>query len=272
MESIHSGDIGTAEAKGLNMPQVQCPVYHHFGPGIYIRELWIPKGTLIIGHHHRESHLNMMLRGKLRLFGDGGHVHIVEAPFRLVAGPGRKAAYALEDTIWQNIYATEETDVNRLEEILFEKSDQWQEAEIVRTASTVLLPSSYDRMLADINMTAEQVWELSNRSNDMVPFRSSTRRVKVGNSPIHGYGLFATTPFGAGDFIEYSRYGDKRTPAGRFTNHSDAPNAEMICAGEGSLYLQALRPINGCLGGFDGEEITVDYRQALAANKRSQES
>jgi len=30
--------------------------------------------------------------------------------------------------------------------------------------------------------------------------------------------------------------------------------------------LVALRPIAGCRGGFDGEEVTVNYRDAIALN------
>ena len=54
-----------------------------------------------------------------------------------------------------------------------------------------------------------------------------------------------------------------RTPLGRFTNHSRTPNAVFVNQG-GDIYLYALRRISGCSGGSQGEEVTIDYRQALA--------
>ena len=43
--------VQTLEAVFLEQPQVDCPVVHRFGPGIYIREVTIPAGALSIGHY-----------------------------------------------------------------------------------------------------------------------------------------------------------------------------------------------------------------------------
>ena len=71
-----------------------------------------------------------------------------------------------------------------------------------------------------------------------------------------------------GETICCVRRDGKRTPAGRFTNHSGKPNAKMFQDDLG-IHLRALRDISGSRGGQDGEEITVDYRQAFAVNKAS---
>jgi hypothetical protein len=39
--------------------------------------------------------------------------------------PGRKAAFFLEDTIWLNIHITDETDIDKIEDIFIKKSDAW---------------------------------------------------------------------------------------------------------------------------------------------------
>src|SRR3990167_5411984 len=44
-------DINMMEQYCLKKEQVECPVYHRFGPGIYIREVHIPAGTFAIGLH-----------------------------------------------------------------------------------------------------------------------------------------------------------------------------------------------------------------------------
>lgn len=67
--------------------------------------------------------------------------------------------------------------------------------------------------------------------------------------------------------IECARIGDKRTPAGRYTNHSASPNAKFVPTRDG-LNLVATRRITGMTGGRVGEEITIDYRQALELRKQ----
>jgi len=67
-----------------------------------------------------------------------------------------------------------------------------------------------------------------------------------------------------GDLIAPARIAGMRTPAGRYTNHSNTPNSAMILTACGDINLIALRDIEGCKGGDNGEEITIDYRQALA--------
>jgi len=81
----------------LQMPQVDCPVVHRFGPGIYIREVSIPAGTLSIGHRQTTTHLNVMLAGRVMMVNEDGSKTEVIAPTTFVAGPGRKIGYILED-------------------------------------------------------------------------------------------------------------------------------------------------------------------------------
>lgn len=135
LEVIIPGDdaaIDAAEAECLAMPQIDCPVVHHFGPGVYLREVTIPAGTFVIGHAHKRSCLNIMLKGRLVLRSPDGDLREVSAPLIMTTGPGRKVAFAIEDTVWQNIFATDETDVEKLEEMLVEKSGAFLEAEELR--------------------------------------------------------------------------------------------------------------------------------------------
>ena len=78
-------------------------------------------------------------------------------------------------------------------------------------------------------------------------------------SPIHGQGLFTEHALFAGTLLA-ARIGGKRTAAGRYSNHSPTPNTQMMGLTSGDLLLVALRDIAA------DEEITLDYRQALATN------
>jgi len=104
----------------LEVPQVDCPVRHHFAPGIYAREITIPKGTVLTGAVHKTQNLAVLSSGKLQLVTDDGTT-ILTAPHILTVMPNMKnAAYALEDSVWTNFFPTEETDTDVLVELLTE--------------------------------------------------------------------------------------------------------------------------------------------------------
>ena len=103
----------------------------------------------------------------------------------------------------------------------------------------------------------------------MTDLPTGSWKVKTGSSVIEGKGLFATADIAAGELIAPARISGKRTIAGRYTNHAAAPNAEFQAAFPyGDINLVALRTIEGCRGGYDGEEITIDYRAAYALKMR----
>jgi hypothetical protein len=117
--------IEAIEGALLPHEQVDCPLTHFFGPGIYIREGFIPAHTLIIGHKHKGPCTNVLVKGKMRVMGPDGIPSTIEAPLMFVTGAGRKIGYTLEDCVFQNIHATDETDLAKLEEQLIEKSETW---------------------------------------------------------------------------------------------------------------------------------------------------
>ena len=102
------------------MPQAQCVEKHYFGPGLYVKEVTMPAGSVIVGKPHKVEHLCVMLQGKMKLLKDDGEVIEVSAPATFVGKPGRKVAYIIETVVFQNIFATDETDVEKLEHMFVE--------------------------------------------------------------------------------------------------------------------------------------------------------
>lgn len=99
-----------------DLPPVNMPVTNYFAPGLYARELFIPKGTVLTGKIHKYANLSIMSAGALQLFMEDGSTPVVCAPFTYVAEAGtRRAALALEDTVWTVVHATDETDVAEIE-------------------------------------------------------------------------------------------------------------------------------------------------------------
>lgn len=106
------------ERSMYEMPQADCPVRHYFAPGMYAREITIPKGVTLIGAIHKTENLVILSKGKLELVTDDG-TRTIEAPCILTVKPGAKnAALALEDSVWTNFFPTSETDLDKLAELL----------------------------------------------------------------------------------------------------------------------------------------------------------
>tara|TARA_R110000782_G_scaffold263174_1_gene355699 strand:+ start:29 stop:892 length:864 start_codon:yes stop_codon:yes gene_type:complete len=270
----HEG-IEQVEAGMLNLPQVDCPVAHHFGPGIYIREVTMPAGTFAIGHRHKTKNLNVMLTGKIVMRKNGEMVTIT-APFIFTAEPGRKVAYVLEDTVWQNIYATEETDIEELESMFLDKSETWldHEKEHKEFRVSICQPDrdDYAKFLAEHCFEESIVRAISENKEDQIPMPSEwSGAASVRASDIEGQGLFLSSPVVAGTVIAPGRLSGKRTPAGRYVNHSLTPNCVYIKTENEDVYLIARRDIIGCRGGDQGEELTVDYRQGIALANTEEE-
>ena len=246
----------------LGMDQVECPVTHHFGPGTYVREVHMKAGTFAVGHHQNFEHLNVFIAGKVLMFLEDGTTKVLAAPMTFVGKPGRKVGLILEDVIWQNVYATDERDVEKLEARFITKSATWTADQAARLAlAREEAPRmDYRAVLDEFGISQETALAVSCNEADLVELPLST--VQVAPSPINGRGLFATTAFAAGDTILPARVDGKRTQAGRYTNHSPTPNARMVPRGA-DVDLVATAPIAGCRGGQLGDEITIDYRDAL---------
>lgn len=253
----------------LKEEQADCPVVHSFGPNLYIRQVSAKVGTLAVGHYQKTTHLNVLLKGKVQVLNSDGTTSILEAPMTFISPPGRKCGVILEDMVWLNIYSTSERDVPTLESMLLDTSPIWDE--FLHNKDKLLLVDKtnedrddYNLVLKEFGYTEEQVLKEVHYPHDQIEFPFGSYKVIVSTSKIEGKGLFATSNIEAMETIAPSRIAGKRTPAGRFTNHSKNPNAFFVKNENGDVDLVAKRLITGQRGGLVGEEITVDYRQALS--------
>ena len=73
---------------------------HAVTPGLYTRELTMPKGSLVFSRIHKHTHPYIMLKGKMAVY-DGEKIQHVEAPFKGITEAGTKrVAYIEEDVVW----------------------------------------------------------------------------------------------------------------------------------------------------------------------------
>jgi hypothetical protein len=116
--------VNRLEAEVQKMPQSECPVWHHFAPGLYARKMFIPKHTVLTGAVHKTEHL-CIISGVINVTTDEGVRMIADVQEIITSKPGTKrAGFALEDTYWTTVHATNETDLDKLVEELVEATSQ----------------------------------------------------------------------------------------------------------------------------------------------------
>ena len=105
-----------------------CPVKHTFSDGIYVREMFVPKGMMLVGKIIKQTHHIFLMSGKIAIITEDGE-KIMEGPCSLVAKGGTKrVGYALTDVVWINVHPniTDTQDLDKLEqEVIAEDYDEY---------------------------------------------------------------------------------------------------------------------------------------------------
>lgn len=128
-KEITRDDILTLESALAKVPGAvfgdseSMPLKHTFAPGVYVREIFIPKGMILTGKIHRHEHPNFLMSGEVIVVTEfGGREHL-KAPLSMISKAGTKRAIiALEDTVWITVHPTNETDLKKIEEYVIAPS------------------------------------------------------------------------------------------------------------------------------------------------------
>lgn len=77
---------------------------HTLTKGLYSREVFLPKGTILTSKVHKEPHQFLLLKGKMIIINEEGAVQIT-APFHGTTMPSStRIGVALEDSIWTTFH------------------------------------------------------------------------------------------------------------------------------------------------------------------------
>ena len=121
--------LETLENFLLQFPQIDLPLKHTFPSGVYVREIFLPKDSIVIGKIHRHDHLNFISYGDVTVLTKDGRKR-VKGPATMISSAGTKrAVYAHEDTVWTTVHANpkNETDLEKLEnEIICKNYDEFR--------------------------------------------------------------------------------------------------------------------------------------------------
>ena len=113
--------IERLQAEMMVMPQTQNLVTEHqFSPGMYMRKVFRPAGTLIVGKVHKKPHFFLCAKGTIIAWTEGGMKRL-EAGDIVESQPGTKrVTLAVTDAIGITIHRTDLTDLDEIEAELIE--------------------------------------------------------------------------------------------------------------------------------------------------------
>ena len=93
-----------SKVPGVKVGDACCPLKHHFGSGLYVRELLALKGHLIVTKIHKLTHPCFVMSGEVSVFTTEG-VKRVKAPYWTMTPAGtQRICYVLSDSLWITVH------------------------------------------------------------------------------------------------------------------------------------------------------------------------
>jgi hypothetical protein len=120
VETLENAMLASDDVRIAKGNSDMFPLKHSFSEGVYIREMFMPQGGLVIGKLYKISHTWFLLSGELEVATDEGNEYYI-GPCYVNAPEGTKRVlHAVSDVIFVNVYPNPEniTDTDKLEEIL----------------------------------------------------------------------------------------------------------------------------------------------------------
>lgn len=111
-----------------------CPLEHQFSDGIYVRKIFIPKGTVMTGRIHKHEHPNFLMMGKVKVITERDGGEILTGPLDMISPAGTKRVLlTLTDVVWITVHPNPEniTNTDELEKMIavdtYEELDRYLE-------------------------------------------------------------------------------------------------------------------------------------------------
>jgi hypothetical protein len=244
----------------LQMPQADIVTVHTFLPGVYERKITVPPWTVLTGAAHKTDYRVRLEKGTIAV-NRGTEVVVLTAPceFDAKAGEQRAGRVFEDEVVWVDVYDNPDDcqDIPTLEDRLYVVP----ECGLGSTRRQLAIESAqtdYQLFLEQLGVDQPTMDAIVTIESDLVDMPEG-HDVELKESPVHGIGMFATRYFFAGEVICPGRLDGKRTPAGRYINHSQDANVMPYKFGD-DLYVIALKDVG------IGSELLLDYRDAVGTN------
>ena len=107
------------------------PLKHSFADGCYIREIFNPKGELLVTKIHKVSHPFFLMRGDMTILMEDGIKRIKAPHYGITPAGTKRIIYCHEDCVFVTVHATKLTDIKAIEEEVIAKDfDEFDKEEI----------------------------------------------------------------------------------------------------------------------------------------------
>lgn len=77
---------------------------HFYAPGMYLRELTVPAGMLIVGKIHKHAHFLMVLKGRAAVVSEFGRMEVTAGHISVSPAGVKRAVLAIEDTQFVTVH------------------------------------------------------------------------------------------------------------------------------------------------------------------------
>ncbi len=97
------------------------PLKHTFAHGMYIREITVPAGHLVLTYIHKQSHPYFLLKGDVVVIQEEGNKEI-HAPYSYITPAGtQRLCFCKTETIWTTVHLnlTNERDIDKIENDIY---------------------------------------------------------------------------------------------------------------------------------------------------------
>ena len=119
-EYVSREQVERLQSEMALMPQAELTTEHHFSLGMYMRKVFRPAGTLIVGKVHKEPHFFLCAKGEIIAWTESGMKRL-QAGDVVESKPGTKrVTLAVTDAIGITIHRTDKTDLDEIEAELIE--------------------------------------------------------------------------------------------------------------------------------------------------------
>jgi hypothetical protein len=98
------------------------PLHHSFGEGCYVREIFNPKGMLLVTKIHKIAHPFFLLSGEMSILTETGEKRIKAPHYGITPAGTKRIIYAHEDCVFVTVHVTNETDLEKIEDEIISKS------------------------------------------------------------------------------------------------------------------------------------------------------
>lgn len=101
---------------------IDLPLVHRFLPGMYVREIHMPAGSLCTSKIHRTEHPYVVLQGEVSVFIPGEEVvHLSAGHIGVTKAGTRRVLYNHTDVVWVTFHANpDDEDLETIEQRIIE--------------------------------------------------------------------------------------------------------------------------------------------------------